>query len=370
MPAVQRSNPNSKLDVAGGTLDFDSEILMPRDNVRAFQRSLLGWYHRHGRDLPWRRTRELYPVLVSEIMLQQTQVPTVLSYYKRWLRRFPDFGTLARASENDVLHAWQGLGYYNRARNLQATARIVQDRYRGFFPRDLAAIRELPGIGQYTAHALATFAFDQSVPIVEANTSRVLARLFNLRIPIDQSAGRNALWNRAALLLPRRSARLHNSALIDLGALVCLPQPKCQICPVKRFCRATNPETLPVKRALPRIKRLVEDHALVVGQNRILLEQADRRWRGMWILPRCRRETIGQRQSRLRRLAYTRVFPFTNHRVTLRVFRHRPGNVYDQPNRWFSVHSLNSIPIPSPHRRAIMDLLSANQPGRRRPRPS
>src|SRR4029077_15122512 len=107
---------------------------------RAFQRSLMGWYNRRGRDLPWRRTRELYPILVSEIMLQQTQVPTVLSYYKIWLRRFPDFGTLARASENDVLHAWQGLGYYNRARNLRATARIVQDRHRGSFPRDLAVI--------------------------------------------------------------------------------------------------------------------------------------------------------------------------------------------------------------------------------------
>ncbi|HEY7000319.1 MAG TPA: hypothetical protein VH330_01145, partial [Candidatus Udaeobacter sp.] len=149
-------------------------------NVPAFRRSLAVWYGVHGRDLPWRRTRDPYAILLSEFMLQQTQVATVIPYFNKWLRRFPNFASVARASQNAVLHAWQGLGYYNRVRNLHATAKIVQARYEGVFPRDIVAIRKLPGVGRYTANAIATFAFNQPVPIVEANSSRVLARLLDL----------------------------------------------------------------------------------------------------------------------------------------------------------------------------------------------
>ena len=256
-----------------------------------FHRALINWYRENGRDLPWRKTRDPYAVLVSEFMLQQTQVATVLPYYNKWLRLFPDFTALARGSESSVLHAWQGLGYYARARNLHAAAKLVLHRPRRRFPESIAQIKKLPGIGQYTAHAVASFAFDQSVPIVEANTARVLARLFNLRTPIDQTAGREALWNYALALLPKGSARIYNSALLDLGALVCLPRrPKCSICPVKKFCRATNPEMLPIKKARPALKRIAERHAFAVRQNKILLQQAERRWRGMWILPPLKRK--------------------------------------------------------------------------------
>src|SRR5205814_7329743 len=134
-----------------------------------FRRVLVNWYRRNGRDLPWRKTRDPYAVLVSEFMLQQTRVATVIPYYNKWLRRFPDFGALARASESQVLRAWQGLGYYNRARNLHMAAKIVQHRHRGSLPRDISSIRKLPGVGSYAANAAATFAFDQSVPIIEAN---------------------------------------------------------------------------------------------------------------------------------------------------------------------------------------------------------
>src|SRR5881227_1711973 len=151
---------------------------MSLKNVRAFRRFLFDWYRRYGRDLPWRGTRDPYAILVSEFMLQQTQVSTVIPYYNEWLYRFPDFAALARASENDVLHAWQGLGYYARARNLRATALALSEKHRGIFPRDVQSIRELPGIGRYTANAVATFAFDRSVPIVEANITRLLSRLF------------------------------------------------------------------------------------------------------------------------------------------------------------------------------------------------
>ncbi len=165
-----------------------------------FHTVLTNWYHGNGRALPWRQTRDPYAILVSEFMLQQTQVAAVIPYYNEWLRRFPHFVALARASESDILHAWQGLGYYARARNLHATAGIVVDRHGGHFPRAIARMRELPGIGRYTANAIATFAFNQSVPIVETNTSRVLTRLVNFRRPIDCTAGREALWKHAAML--------------------------------------------------------------------------------------------------------------------------------------------------------------------------
>ncbi len=218
--------------------------------------ALTNWYHKHGRVLPWRQTRDPYAILVSEVMLQQTQVATVIPYYNEWLRRFPDFAVLARASESDVLHTWQGLGYYARARNLRAVAKTVQNRRGGNFPRGVAAMRGLPGVGRYTANAVATFAFNQPVPIVETNIARVLARLFNLHNPIDRPAGREALWRHASILLPRYSARIYNSALVDLGALVCLPcQPECGICPVKKFCRAKNPESLDFANAAKTIAR-------------------------------------------------------------------------------------------------------------------
>src|SRR5438128_2884525 len=185
-------------------------------------------------------------------MLQQTQVGIVLPYYKDWLRRFPNFAALARASEAEALHAWQGLGYYNRARNLHATAKIVATRHCGHFPKSIEQLQQLPGVGKYTAHAVATFAFDQPLAIVEANTARALTRLFNLRIPIDSAAGRKALWNRASHLVPAKSSAAYNSALLDLGALVCRPrEPKCAICPVKKFCCAKNPGSLPIKQPRP-----------------------------------------------------------------------------------------------------------------------
>jgi len=319
---------------------------------KQFRRALLSWYRGKGRDLPWRRTRHPYRILVSEFMLQQTQVATVLPYYKEWLRRFPNFAALARASETQVLHAWQGLGYYERARNLHATAKLIAEQ-RGRFPTAVSEIQKLPGIGQYTAHAIATFALDQSVPIVETNTARVLARLFNLQNPIDSTAGRAKLWGRASSLVPQKAPGVYNSALLDLGALVCLPRsPKCAICPVKKFCRAKNPESLPVKRARPAMKRSTEKHALVVRQNKVLLQSASHRWRGMWILPELNGTADGNRA------VYKARFPFTNHQIALKIFAVHRRRIDNRSERWFSARALETIPIPSPHRRAIEQLLT------------
>jgi A/G-specific adenine glycosylase len=285
-------------------------------------------------------------------MLQQTQVATVLRYYNEWFRRFPDFSALARASESEVLHAWQGLGYYARARNLHATAKTIVDRHGCRFPKSIEQMRQLPGIGKYTAHAVAAFAFDQSVPIVEANAARVLARIFNLQTSIDKTAVREFLWNRAKQLVPERGAARFNSALIDLGALICLPRkPRCRICPVRKFCRATNPEILPVKKTRPRTKQLTENHAFVVKQNKILLEHSRGRWCRMWILPPLKTGLTTNRP------VYISIFPFTHHRVTLSVFKQR-APIKIMPNQsWIQVGALENLAMPSPHRRAVRSLL-------------
>ena len=249
---------------------------------RQFRRRLHRWFRLRGRDLPWRRTHDPYAILVSEFMLQQTQVATVISYYQRWLDRFPDFAALARAKESDVLHAWQGLGYYARARRLHATGKFVRKNFEGELPADVARIAQLPGIGRYSAGAIASFAFDLPEPIVDANIARVLTRLTNWEIPIDTSVGRAHLWQTATALLPTTGAREHNSALMDLGAMICLPrQPRCPECPVRSFCRAQRPAILPAKKKRPVTVHLSEPHALMRRRNHVLLEQSRERWRGM-----------------------------------------------------------------------------------------
>jgi A/G-specific adenine glycosylase len=286
-------------------------------------------------------------------MLQQTQVATVVPYYNEWLRRFPDVASLAAASESDVLHAWQGLGYYSRARNLRAAAISIARTHRDRFPTSVESIRELPGVGRYTANAVVTFAFNQSVPIVEANIARVLSRVFDLQTPIDTSAGREHLWQRATQLLPKRNAGQHNAALMELGALVCSVRPKCAVCPVKRFCRTTDPGSLPRKKPRSTLQLRTETHSFAMRRSHVLLEQATDRWRGMWILPR-----LTDPPARGHHI-YRSAFPFTHHRITLTVY---PGASRREKNRrlrWFAIGDLASIPVPSPHRGALNDILAS-----------
>ncbi len=326
---------------------------------RGFRAALLSWYRNNGRDLPWRRTRDPYAILVSELMLQQTQVATVIPYYERWLRRFPDLESLARAPESDVLHAWQGLGYYARARNLHTTAKIIVEKHGGLFPRSPDVLEMLPGIGRYTANAVVTFAFDASLPIVEANTARLFARLLNLQTRIDSGAGRDRLWGFASSILTRRNAGRHNSALMDLGALVCTAgEPRCSTCPVRPYCQAEAPATLPRRAAPASLKLLTEHHYFAPGADTVLLEQAHHRWRGMWILPR-----LPTTPPPAPRVLYSSKFPFTHHRITLRVCEVPSASPSPTPaQRAFTLAELPSIPMPSPHRRALTALL-AQRPG-------
>ncbi len=201
-----------------------------------FQRALLRWYARHGRDLPWRRTRDPYAVFVSEIMLQQTQVSRVLDYYPRFLARYPTVEDLAAAPAPAVRESWAGLGYYRRAENLRRAATLVAERHGGRFPDDVAGLRQLPGVGRYTAGAVATFAFGHDAPILDTNAARVLARVFGRARQRRRDGAR--LWALAEAVIPRGRGYDFNQAIMDLGALVCRARaPVCPACPVRRACR-------------------------------------------------------------------------------------------------------------------------------------
>src|ERR1700690_1314001 len=205
--------------------------------VRRFQSRLLAWYRANGRKLPWRRTRDPYRILVSEVMLQQTQVDRVKGYYRRFVRRYPPFDDLAAASEPAVRESWEGLGYYARARNLHATARRVVDEHGGKLPDDAQVIRRLPGIGRYTAGAVLSIAYGKDEPILDTNAARVLTRVFAVRPRGGKSALQRRLWETAARVTPSGAAGDFNQAIMDLGATVCHPRkPKCPTCPVRREC--------------------------------------------------------------------------------------------------------------------------------------
>jgi A/G-specific adenine glycosylase len=211
----------------------------PLASGASFRRRLLAWFRGHGRDLPWRHTRDPYRVLVSEVMLQQTQVARVTQFYPRFLRAFPTLPLLAAASPKRVREAWAGLGYYRRAANLHRLAREVLERHDGRIPPEPESLRRLPGVGRYTAGAVASFAFERSVPAVDTNVARVLRRAFHPRLP-PGVRGERRIWETAAALLPRsgRAAWRFNQAVMELGALICTARvARCERCPVAVVCR-------------------------------------------------------------------------------------------------------------------------------------
>lgn len=215
------------------------------DAVKAvvFRRRLRAWYRRNARDLPWRRTRDAYHVLVSELMLQQTQVSRVVTYYSEFLERFPTLSDVARARPAAVMEAWTGLGYYARARNLHALAKQVTDdgQRQAPLPSDTDELRALPGIGAYTAGAVSSFAYERRSALVDTNVARVLRRVFAPQIDPKTTRGQRRIWGLAEELLPRtgRATWAHNQALMELGALVCTARvAHCGRCPVRSVCRS------------------------------------------------------------------------------------------------------------------------------------
>ncbi len=206
---------------------------------RRFRRRLIGWYRRNARDLPWRHTRDPYRILVSEMMLQQTQVDRVLPKYEEWIRTFPSLKTLAAARPAEVARAWRPLGYNVRPRRLHAIAREVMHRYDGELPSDEPTLRSFKGIGAYTAGAIQSFAFGRRAPIVDTNVARVLFRVFVGQGDRTTTPLKKHLWSLSAALLPRRHVFDFNQALMDLGAMVCVARrPRCSVCPMSPICQA------------------------------------------------------------------------------------------------------------------------------------
>ena len=328
----------------------------PAEDPDAFARALVDWFAEVGKDYPWRRTHDPYAVLVSELMLQQTQIATVLSrrYFENWLELFPTPATLAAASEEEVLKAWEGLGYYRRARNLQKASRAIVDEHGGEFPRDLESILALPGVGRYTAGAVATFAFGDAVPIVDGNIARVLARLFDFHEEIDSTSGMRRLWGWAEQLVPGEDAREYNSGLMELGQTHCsVTAPDCAACPVASFCLAESPADLPKRKPRVKTTRVDEHVRLVIEGEKLLLEQeSGKRREGLWKLPELPEARLG-----IAELLLEMKYSITRYRVTLRVYADRQTrSSVAEGQAWFSREEIESLPMPSPYRKALVAL--------------
>ena len=252
---------------------------------------LLDWYARHGRDLPWRRTRDPYRIWLSEVILQQTRVAQGMDYYLRFTERFPDVGSLAAAPEDEVLKLWQGLGYYSRACNLHAAARQVAERFGGVFPRSYDEVRSLRGVGDYTAAAVCSAAYDAPCAVLDGNVFRVLARLFDIDLPIDSTAGKRTFAELAQTQLDMRCPGRYNQAVMDFGALQCTPaQPGCADCPLAARCLALAAGTVaerPVKQAKTKVRDRWFNYLHVTCGDRTLLRRRGEGdiWQGLYEFP-------------------------------------------------------------------------------------
>tara|TARA_B100000925_G_scaffold6652_1_gene4697 strand:- start:2501 stop:3532 length:1032 start_codon:yes stop_codon:yes gene_type:complete len=321
------------------------------DESKPFRRLLTNWFSENAKDYPWRSTSNPYEILVSEIMLQQTQVVTVLDrgFYRRWLEVFPDFKQLADAEESEVLRMWEGLGYYSRARNLHRLAKIVVYELENNFPKDVEQIEALPGIGKYTAGAIASFAFDSPAPAVDANIARVLARLFDFQERIDTSVGQKQIWEWAADLVPSSGGRIWNSALMELGQTLCGPRKTfCNECPIAESCRCVEPLGLPIKKLKQGVTNIDEHVILNIRNGKVLLEQeTGNRRKGMWKLP-----TRDKREVTKLDLITTQNYGITRYKVKMHIYKSKNAQL-NENEKWVSLDDLASLPVPSPYRRAL-----------------
>jgi A/G-specific adenine glycosylase len=347
-----------------------------------FADQLLGWYRKAQRDLPWRRIRDPYAIWVSEIMLQQTQVATVLDYYQRWMRRFPTLQRLAEAAESDVLHAWQGLGYYSRARNLQRAAQQVVSEHDGKLPRDVEGLQQLPGIGRYSAGAIVSSAFEITAPIVDGNVTRLLCRFFGLYGDTRKNPLKDRLWQLAEQLIPPGRVRDFNQALMEMGATCCTPKrPLCQQCPLAAQCHARRHDAvsaLPQPPVRPKVTDERHIALLAHHRGRYLLEQRPSdaaRWAGLWSFPNAalaQDETPQRGLQRLAKAAGVKIVgeelltslthSITRYRIELSAHRcavKALPSKKSQSQRWVSPADLHRYALPSPHAR-IADSLRAN----------
>ena len=275
------------------------------------RKRLLAWFDENQRELPWRKNKTPYRIWVSEIMLQQTQVATVIDYYLRFMKQFPTVKKLAAADEADVLKLWEGLGYYRRARQLHAAAKLVVENHKGKFPETYEEVLALPGIGRYTAGAILSISKDQQLPILEGNTIRLFARLMEMKSDPKTTANQKALWEFSESLLPKERCGDFNQALMEVGNQVCSPKrPKCLICPIRDLCPTAIKglqEQIPVASKKMKYEDLHEAVVVVRRKNKLLIRQcqAGERWENLWDFPRFEIETKVAKKSRLQGEALT-----------------------------------------------------------------
>ncbi len=333
--------------------------------------------------MPWRETRDPYAIWISEAMLQQTRVETVIPYWERFLRRFPDVHALATADLDDVLGAWAGLGYYSRARNLQAAARLIDENHGGKLPDDVETLQTLPGIGRYTAGAVASIAFDRPEPVLDGNVKRVLTRLLGIREDIGQPAIVERLWKEAGALAHGPHPGDLNQALMELGATICTPRmPRCESCPVSRVCDAWakgDAESLPIKARKKPARKVEAVAALVIRRGKALAVRRASRGLlgGMWDLPggdlaagetpragltRTLRERAGLEISRASAIG-TVEHVFTHRKLTLHVYRANTstGRIRldgFEGHKWLAPGAISSLPHASVTAKALDLLMS------------
>ena len=351
-----------KRKVGKGPVDGTRNPALSDAQRRVIRRRLPSWYARCKRDLPWRRRgSDPYAQLLAEVMLQQTQVATVGPYYERFIARFPSVQDLAAAPQDDVLALWSGLGYYSRARNLHAAAKRIVEAFGGYVPRTVEELMTLPGIGRYTAGAIASVAYDVRAPVLDGNVSRVLTRVIGIEDDPKQPAVRERLWAAAKAVLPRTRCGDFNQALMELGATVCLPRsPQCLTCPIQPVCRAFREGLTDRIPSGGRRTRVLAARMVVAAVRRadgclLFVQRPDKGlWGGLWELPS---EQAGDdenlEQTRLRLAARLRSIGqldpaptgevtrlLTHRRVTFTVFhgrsakRSRIERIGDQPARW------------------------------------
>jgi len=343
-----------------------------------FSKQLLNWWDDHGRkDLPWQHPRSAYRVWVSEIMLQQTQVKTVIPYFQRFMERFPDIQSLAEASNDEVMAKWSGLGYYARARNLLKTAKICAENPGASLPESPQELTALPGIGESTANAIYSQAYDKPAVVLDGNVKRVLARYFAVEGWPGKSSIRKLLWNKAEKLLPTKRGADYTQAIMDLGATVCMrTKPDCEHCPVKQECQAFNADSVekyPASR--PRIKILKKTFQMLIlinGKGKVLLERRPPTgiWGGLWSLPaddngQPVQQRLGINPNELQPLADI------SHQLTHMLMTIQPLIGHSEPGatgvecgpeqRWFARHEWPDLGLPKPVRQLLESHLESTE---------
>ncbi len=349
------------------------------NNLRKLREDLLSWFDANGRKLPWRVSYSPYQVWISEIMLQQTQVKTMLPYFHRWMARFPDAPSIVKAPEDEIMRFWEGLGYYARARNIRKAAQMMVTEHGGEVPGDFDSVRKLPGVGRYTAGAIMSFAFNADYPAPDANAWRILARVFDIAHPSGSKEFAETVWRVASNILPPGRARDFNQALMDLGSIVCLSsEPSCAKCPLSFCCAAFRKGLIadrPVKARKKTTARIVRAAAVVVSEARVLIRKRPETglMPNLWELPggevpegkspelalrHIWLEELGIRLGPMEGLCVIK-HSHTSFRVTLYAFWCGGPNPAPDPAdnaaqlRWASMNELEKLAFSSAHRRII-----------------